>query len=157
MSLLPVPGTRAKMLIRTRLISNISRRCSHTTSPSVVHTGAAYAFDPMNGLYINSVGELMAAAETARHNRRTGLAVPNSRKEAVLADLHGKLIVLLFMAKGTGHTTASGIDFGHRDSRHAVEQALIKLVYLAVEGDARKWTMRHTERSLIRYWEPEFF
>ena len=56
---------------------------------AVAHAAAAYAFDPMNGLYINSVGELMAAAETARHNRRTGLAVPNSRKEAVLTNLHG--------------------------------------------------------------------
>ena len=89
MSLLPVPGTRVKMLICTRLISNISRRCSQLRRLAVVHAGAADAFDPMDGLYISSVGELMAAAETARHNRRTGLAAPNSRKEAVLTDLHG--------------------------------------------------------------------
>jgi putative transposase len=29
------------------------------------------------------------------------------------------------------------------------EQALIKLVYLAVEGAARKWTMRHRDWAMI--------
>ena len=97
-------------------MSNISKQTNHATLPSVTHAAAADAFDPVDGLCIRAVDELLAVAETTGHNRRTGLAVPNSRKEAVLADLHGKYIVLLFMAKGTSHTAAPRIDFGHRDS-----------------------------------------
>jgi hypothetical protein len=36
-----------------------------------------------------------------------------------MADLHGKLVVFLFVAKGAGHATAPGVDLGYRDSRHA--------------------------------------
>jgi len=53
--------------------------------------------------------------------------------------------------------TTNPIESLHRQIKKAAknkssfpnEQALIKLVYLAVEGAARKWTMRHRNWAMI--------
>jgi hypothetical protein len=71
---------------------------------------------------IGAVGEVTAATETARHHRGSGLALLNGRKEAVSADLHGKLIVLFLVAEGTGHTAATGIHLRDGHTSHAAKQ-----------------------------------
>ena len=78
----------------------------------------------MEGLYASAVGNLVTATETTGHHGSTIGAVTDGREKALLADLHGHIIMLSFITEGTSHAATAGVDLADRYARHTVEQIL---------------------------------
>ena len=70
----------------------------------------SYQFDRMNGLPTSAVFDLGLAGDARGGHNRFGIGRPHGGEEGYLTHVHGKVIMLGFVAEGTGHAAAACID-----------------------------------------------
>ena len=103
----------------------------------------------MKRFYAGTIGNLVAAAEAARHNRGALFTIAYGGKQPLLADLLRQIVMLLLVTERTCHPAAAGIKLLDGYSRHAAEKLLHRgsteqrlLVAMAVNNNL---TERRTE------------
>ena len=67
----------------------------------------SYQFDRMNGLPTGAIFDLGLAGDARGSHNRFGIGRPHGGEEGYLTHVHGKVIMLGFVAEGTGHAAAA--------------------------------------------------
>ena len=71
-----------------------------------------------------AVGNLVPATETAGNDSGAFGAVANGRKQTLIANLHGHVVVLSLVAEGTGHSATAGVNLADRYAGDAIKHVL---------------------------------
>ena len=74
-------------------------------------------FDEVLGVAAGAVVELVAAGEAGDGDAGIGGGADGG-EELLLADGHGEVVVLLFVAEGAGHATAAGVNLFDLEAGH---------------------------------------
>ncbi len=104
---------------------------------------SADGFGPMKGHNVGGVGYLMATTEAASHDGSSGGTVAKDGEETVFTNLHGNVVVFLFVPKGASHAATARVDLLDGNSGDAIEKAFHSggakecfLMAVAVDEDA---------------------